>query len=94
MKTLYCSTAVGRHTGRKRSWEGPFPRPSGRKRRKTPQAAPAKTATPIVPVALGSAKHNYTRGPQVFPNLLAPYSPISIAAPGLTKFAPNRPAHP
>src|SRR5438309_144231 len=56
----------------------------GQEAPQTPQAAPAKTATPIVPVALGSAKHNYTRGPKFFPNLLAPYSPISIAAPGLT----------
>jgi outer membrane protein len=56
----------------------------GQEAPQTPQAAPAKTATPIVPVALGSAKHNYTRGPKVFPNLLAPYSPISIEAPGLT----------
>ena len=56
----------------------------GQEAPQTPQAAPAKTATPIVPVALGSAKHNYTRGPKFFPNLLAPYSPISIEAPGLT----------
>ena len=56
----------------------------GQEAPQTPQAAPVKTATPIVPVALGSAKHNYTRGPKAFPNLLAPYSPISIEAPGLT----------
>jgi outer membrane protein len=49
-----------------------------------PQAAPAKTAAPIVPVSLGSAKHNYTRSPRPFPNLFAPYSPIKIEAPGLT----------
>src|SRR6266513_5663840 len=34
--------------------------------------------------AVGSAKHNYTRGPKFFPNLLTPYSPISIEAAGLT----------
>src|SRR5229473_2217898 len=50
----------------------------------TPQAATAKPATPIVPVSLGSAKYNYTRAPRPFPNLLAPYSPIKIAAPILT----------
>src|SRR5882757_2651429 len=50
----------------------------------TPQAATAKPATPIVPVSLGSAKYNYTRAPRPFPNLLAPYSPIRIAAPVLT----------
>src|SRR5467141_4376220 len=50
----------------------------------TPQAATAKPATPIVPVSLGSAKYNYTRAPRPFPNLIAPYSPISIEAPGLT----------
>jgi outer membrane protein len=51
---------------------------------RTTQAAPAKPATPIVPVALGSSKHNYSGSPRVFPNLLAPYSPIKIEAPGLT----------
>src|SRR5258708_37363092 len=53
----------------------------------TPQGretAPAKTTAPIVPVSLGSAKHNYSRAPKAFPNLLAPYSPISIEEPGLT----------
>src|SRR6266403_3385855 len=63
---------------------GPISPAFGQEAPQTPQAAPAKTATPIVPVALGSAKHNYTRGPKFFPNLLAPYSPISIEAPGLT----------
>jgi outer membrane protein len=63
---------------------GPISPAFGQEAPQTPQAAPAKTATPIVPVALGLAKHNYTRGPKFFPNLLAPYSPISIEAPGLT----------
>src|SRR5467141_3568110 len=63
---------------------GPISPAFGQEAPQTPQAAPAKTATPIMPVALGSAKHNYTRGPKFFPNLLAPYSPISIEAPGLT----------
>ncbi len=63
---------------------GPISPAFGQEAPQTPQAAPAKMATPIVPVALGSAKHNYTRGPKFFPNLLAPYGPISIEAPGLT----------
>src|SRR5438874_1838418 len=63
---------------------GPISPAFGQEAPQTPQAAPAKTATPIVPVALGSAKHNYTRGPKFFPNLLAPYSPIKVEAPGLT----------
>ncbi|HXN95862.1 MAG TPA: TolC family protein [Candidatus Acidoferrales bacterium] len=63
---------------------GPISPAFGQEAPQTPQAAPAKTATPIVPVALGLAKHNYTRGPKFFPNLLAPYSPIRIEAPGLT----------
>src|SRR5437867_567831 len=49
-----------------------------------PQAAPAKPATSIVPVSLGTAKYNYTRAPKPFPNLFAPYSPIKIPAPVLT----------
>src|SRR3989441_12310398 len=63
---------------------GPIPPAFGQEAPQPLQAAPAKTATPIVPVALGSAKHNYTRGPKFFPNLLAPYSPIKVEAPGLT----------
>src|SRR5947208_2094675 len=63
---------------------GPISPAFGQEAPQTPQPAPAKTAVPIVPVALGSAKHNYTRGPKFFPNLLTPYSPISIEAAGLT----------
>jgi outer membrane protein TolC len=82
MKTLYArpllaAILAGTLVG------GPIAPAFGQEAPQTPQAAPAKTATPIVPVALGSAKHNYTRGPKFFPNLLAPYSPISIEAPGL-----------
>src|SRR3989440_2597994 len=62
---------------------GPISPAFGQEAPKNPQAAPAKTATPIVPVSLGSAKYNYSRAPKTFPNLLAPYSPISIEAPGL-----------
>src|SRR6266849_1358709 len=83
MKTLYArpllaailaATLVG----------GPISPAFGQDAPQNPQAAPAKTATPIVPVSLGSAKHNYSRSPRAFPNLLAPYSPIKIEAPGLT----------
>jgi len=63
---------------------GPISPAFGQDAPQTPQAAPAKTAAPIVPVSLGSAKYNYTRSPSIVPNVLAPYSPIKIAAPGLT----------
>ena len=48
--------------------------------------APAQTtvgtgATPAV--SLGLSKFNYTRAPRAFPNLIAPYKPISIPDPGL-----------
>src|SRR6266699_196356 len=63
---------------------GPISPAFGQEAPQNPQAAPAKTATPIVPVSLGSAKYNYTRAPRPFPNLFAPYSPIKIEAPILT----------
>jgi outer membrane protein TolC len=63
---------------------GPISPAFGQDAPQTPQAAPAKTAAPIVPVSLGSAKYNYTRSPRILPNVLAPYTPIKIAAPGLT----------
>jgi outer membrane protein len=63
---------------------GPISPAFGQDSPQNSQAAPAKTATPAVPVSLGSAKYNYSRSPRAFPNLLAPYSPIKIAAPALT----------
>jgi outer membrane protein TolC len=63
---------------------GPISPAFGQEAPQSPAAPPAKTAAPIVPVALGSAKHNYSRSPRVIPNLLAPYTPIQIEAPGLT----------
>jgi outer membrane protein TolC len=63
---------------------GPISPAFGQEASQTPQAAPAKTSTPVVPVSLGSAKYNYSRAPRPFPNLLAPYSPIKIVEPGLT----------
>ena len=49
--------------------------------------APAQTtvgpgATPAV--SLGMSKYSYTRAPRAFPNLIAPYKPITIPDPGLT----------
>jgi outer membrane protein len=38
-------------------------------------------ATPSV--SLGTSKFSYTRAPRAFPNLIAPYKPISIPDPGL-----------
>src|SRR5260370_33746503 len=63
---------------------GPISPTSGKEARQVPQAAPAKTSTPVVPVSLGSAKYNYSRAPRPFQNLLAPNSPIKIGEPGLT----------
>src|SRR5437016_514050 len=63
---------------------GPISPAFGQEAPQNPQAAPGKTATPIVPVSLGSAKYNYSRAPKPFPHLLAPYSPVKIEAPGLT----------
>ena len=83
MKTLYArpllaailtATLVG----------GPISPAFGQDAPQNPQAAPAKPATSIEPVSLGSAKYNYTRAPKPFPNLFAPYSPIKIANPVLT----------
>jgi outer membrane protein len=47
-------------------------------------AAPAKTAVPMAPVSLGSAKYNFSRAPKAFPNLILPYRPIHIDEPGIT----------
>src|SRR5260370_599083 len=66
---------------------GPISPAFGQDTPQTPQAAPAKVATPIVPVSLGSAKYNYTRAPRPFPTLFAPYSPLKIRAASL----PNSP---
>jgi outer membrane protein len=39
-------------------------------------------ATP--PISLGLSKYNYSRAPKAFPNLIAPYNPVSIPEPSLT----------
>src|SRR6266849_4290180 len=62
---------------------GPISPAFGQDAPQNPQAAPAKTATPIVPVSLGSAKYNFTRAPKAFPTLFAPYAPIRIDEPRL-----------
>ncbi len=46
-----------------------------------PQAAPS-TST-IQAVSLGVSKYHYTRAPRPFPNLIAPYKPISVDPVGL-----------
>ena len=48
-----------------------------------PPAPAAKTSAAAIPVSLGSAKHNFSRGPSAFPNLINPYRPIRIEEPGL-----------
>jgi hypothetical protein len=63
---------------------GPISPAFGQDASQNSQPSPGKTSTPVVPVSLGSAKHNYSRAPRAFPNLLAPYSPIKIEEPGLT----------
>src|SRR6266403_1946909 len=46
------------------------------------QAAPSTSTIPAV--SLGVSKYHYTRAPRPFPNLIAPYKPISVEAVGLT----------
>jgi len=36
------------------------------------------------PISLGISKYNYSRAPKAFPNLIAPYRPVSIPVPALT----------
>ncbi|HEY6267505.1 MAG TPA: TolC family protein [Candidatus Acidoferrum sp.] len=63
---------------------GPISPAFGQDAPQNPQAPPAKTTAPIVPVSLGSAKYNYSHAPKAFPNLFAPYSPLKIGEPTLT----------
>ena len=46
------------------------------------QAAPSTSTIPAV--SLGVSKYHYTRAPRPFPNLIAPYKPISVDPVGLT----------
>lgn len=63
---------------------GPISPAFGQDVQQNPAAAPAKASPTAIPVSLGSAKYNFARAPKPFPNLLAPYRPVSIEAPGLT----------
>jgi outer membrane protein len=47
-------------------------------------AAPAPSTNAVPNVSLGVAKYHYTKAPRAFPNLAAPYKPISVAPEGLT----------
>jgi outer membrane protein TolC len=49
-----------------------------------PSAEQKPANSPSPTISLGSSKYNYTRGPKSFPNLIAPYSAISIPEPGTT----------
>src|SRR5256886_3769081 len=83
MKTLYARPLWAAIRARPRG-AGPVPRAFGQEPTQNPNAPPPKPVTPIVPVSLGSAKYSYSHAPKPFPNLLAPYSPIKVEAPGLT----------
>ena len=49
------------------------------------QQTPAAPSTSTIPaVSLGVSKYHYTRAPRPFPNLIAPYKPISVEPVGLT----------
>src|SRR6202165_4167855 len=63
---------------------GPVSPAFGQDTPQNPQVEPNKGSTPVVPVSLGSSKHNYSWAPKAFPSLLAPYSPIKIEEPDLT----------
>jgi len=47
-------------------------------------AVPAPATNAVPSVSLGVAKYNYTKAPKPFPNLFAPYQPISVDPVGLT----------
>jgi outer membrane protein len=63
---------------------GPISPAFGQDAPQNPPADQAKPTTTIVPIALGTAKYNYTRAPRPFPNIIDPYRPINIGEPGLT----------
>jgi len=48
----------------------------------SPTGEPKPANSPSPTISLGSSKYNFTRGPRSFPNLIAPYYPISIPEPG------------
>ena len=63
---------------------GPVSPAFGQEAQQNQQAAPAKQAAAAVPISLGSAKHDFSRAPRAFPNLINPYRPIRIEEPSLT----------
>lgn len=50
----------------------------------TPQAPAATSTNAVQGVSLGVSKQNYSHAPKPFPNLFAPYKPISVDPAGLT----------
>src|SRR6266852_3290862 len=64
---------------------GPISPAFGQEAPQNPHAAPPKSAAPVVPISLGSAKFNFSRAPKPFPNLINPYRPLKIEEPGLNK---------
>lgn len=58
---------------------GPISPAFAQEKQQTPSAPAPKAST--APVSLGSAKYNFSHGPKAFPNLIAPYRPISIEGP-------------
>src|SRR5258708_13101122 len=49
-----------------------------------PSSEPKPANSPSPTVSLGSSKFQFTRAPKGFPNLIAPYKPITISEIGLT----------
>src|SRR5258708_10935793 len=49
-----------------------------------PSSEPKPANSPSPTVSLGSSKFQFTRAPKGFPNLMAPYKPITISEIGLT----------
>ena len=49
-----------------------------------PSGEPKPANSPSPTISLGSSNYSYTRGPKSFPNLIAPYYPITIPQPETT----------
>ncbi|GAC1702861.1 MAG: hypothetical protein NVS9B4_09270 [Candidatus Acidiferrum sp.] len=50
----------------------------------TPTASTPASSAPTPKISLGLSKHDFTRGPRWFPNLISPYFPIAIEKPDLS----------
>jgi len=57
--------------------------PNASRQEPKPAYGPGPTNPPI-PVSLGASKYSYRKAPKPFPNLIAPFRPISIPQPTLT----------